>query len=306
MLRSVILAAARSPKVENLVESTSVSRAVVRRYVAGTELPDVLAVTADLIAEGLTVSLDHLGEDVTDAESAVATKDAYIGLLRALAEQRYTPAAEVSVKLSAVGQALDRGLALDNARAICQAAVNAGTTVTLDAEDHTTTDSTLDILHDLRKDFPSTGVVVQSYLRRTEGDCKDLAVSGSRVRLCKGAYSEPETVAFGTPHEVDRSYVRCLNVLMSGQGYPMVATHDPRLIAIADERAKWYDRAQDSYEFQMLYGVRPDEQRRLANQGNTVRIYVPYGAQWYGYLMRRLAERPANVAFFLRSLVSKR
>jgi proline dehydrogenase len=172
-------------------------------------------------------------------------------------------------------------------------------------EDHTTTDATLEALGELRRDFPQTGAVLQSYLRRTEGDCRDLAGPGSRVRLCKGAYDEPESVAYRDRREVDRSYVRCLKVLMAGQGYPMVATHDPRLVEIAGALAIRHDRAKGSYEFQMLYGVRPDEQRRLADQGERVRVYLPYGNEWYGYLVRRMAERPQNLALFLRSLVSK-
>jgi proline dehydrogenase len=178
--------------------------------------------------------------------------------------------------------------------------------VTLDAEDHTTTDSTLEILAELRKTYPATGAVLQAYLRRTEGDCRELARPGSRVRLCKGAYAEPESVAYQSALDVDRSYVRCLNILMSGEGYPMVATHDPRLIAIAEDRARWFDRSAGEYEFQMLYGVRPEEQARLAAGGHTVRVYVPYGDQWYGYLMRRLAERPANLTFFGRAVMSRK
>jgi proline dehydrogenase len=185
------------------------------------------------------------------------------------------------------------------------AARAAGTTVTLDMEDHTTTDATLDALTELRRDFPETGGVVQAYLRRTEADCKDLAAAGLRVRLCKGAYKEPESVAYQDRADVDRSYVRCLKVLMNGPGYPMVATHDPRLIRIADMLAGRAERGVDSYEYQMLFGIRPDEQRRIAGSGKTMRVYVPYGDEWYGYLMRRLAERPQNVAFFARSLVSK-
>jgi proline dehydrogenase len=306
MLRTVILAAARNKRVEHLVETAPISRDVVRRFVAGSEVDDALAATRNLVRDDLAVSLDFLGEDTTDAAQATATKDAYLTLLDGLAKAGLTPAAEVSVKLSAVGQMLDRSMAIDNARAICQAAENAGTTVTLDMEDHTTTDSTLDILAELRKDFPRTGAVLQAYLRRTEADCKDLAYAGSRVRLCKGAYKEPESVAFQSALDVDRSYVRCLNVLMAGEGYPMLATHDPRLIAIGSERAKWYDRPQDSFEFQLLYGVRPEEQLRLVRDGYTVRVYVPYGTEWYGYLMRRLAERPANMTFFLRSIASKK
>jgi proline dehydrogenase len=177
--------------------------------------------------------------------------------------------------------------------------------VTLDMEDHTTTDSTLGILHELRQDFPDTGAVLQAYLRRTEQDCKDLAYAGSRVRLCKGAYKEPESVAFQGKAEVRLAYVRCLKALMAGAGYPMVATHDPRLVRVATTLIQRTARSQGSYEFQMLYGIRPNEQHRLAEEGETVRVYVPYGDEWYGYLMRRLAERPANVAFFLRSLATK-
>src|SRR5204862_2711161 len=137
---------------------------------------------------------------------------------------------------------------------------------------------------------------LQAYLRRTEGDCRELAVEGSRVRLCKGAYAEPESVAYQSRVDVDKSYVRCMNVLMSGPGYPMLATHDPRLVAIGEDRAKWFDRTPDEFEFQLLYGVRPEEQRRLAAAGYTVRVYVTYGTQWYGYLMRRRAERRAHGA----------
>jgi proline dehydrogenase len=173
-------------------------------------------------------------------------------------------------------------------------------------EEHTTTDATLATLRELRKDFPETGAVLQAYLRRTESDCRALAFEGSRVRLCKGAYDEPESVAFQSRLEVDRSYVRCLKVLLAGQGYPMIATHDPRMIRIASSLASRNGRAAGSYEFQMLYGIRPDEQRRLAEAGETVRVYVPYGTEWYGYLMRRLAERPQNLTFFARSLISKK
>jgi proline dehydrogenase len=172
-------------------------------------------------------------------------------------------------------------------------------------EDHTTTDATLEAVQELREDFPTTGAVLQAYLRRTEGDCRDLAYAGSRVRLCKGAYAEPESVAFQDGDEVDRSYVRCLKVLMKGEGYPMVASHDPRIIEIAAALAGREGREPKSFEYQMLYGIRPDEQQRIADRGDQMRVYIPYGTEWYGYLMRRLAERPANVTFFLRGLATK-
>jgi proline dehydrogenase len=211
----------------------------------------------------------------------------------------------VSVKLSALGQKVDDARAYEYAQEICAAAAEAGTTVTLDAEDHTTTDSTLEILAELRKVYPATGAVLQAYLRRTEGDCRELATPGSRVRLCKGAYAEPESVAYQSALDVDKSYVRCLNILMSGEGYPMVATHDPRLIAIAEDRARWFDRSADEYEFQMLYAMRTEEQARLAAGGNIVRVYLPYGTHWYGYLLRRLAERPSLGVRFARGIPKK-
>jgi proline dehydrogenase len=254
------------------------------------------------------VTLDHLGEDTLDSDQAEASVQAYLDVLAALSARGLTRHAEVSVKLSAIGQALPQyghKIALENARTICRAARNAGTTVTIDMEDHTTTDATLATLRELRKDFPETGAVLQAYLHRTESDCRALAYEGSRVRLCKGAYDEPEAVAFTDRAEVDKSYVRCLSVLMAGAGRPMVASHDPRLIAIAQDRAAANDRPISSYEFQMLYGIRPNEQRRLVAAGHPVRVYTPYGVDWYGYFMRRLAERPANVAFFLRALATR-
>ncbi len=258
-----------------------------------------------LLADGLRVSIDRLGEDVTDAGSAASATDAYVALLDRLGAEGLAGPVEVSLKLSSLGQRLDPLMALDHARRVCAAADAAGTTVTVDMEDHTTTDLTLAAVQELREDFPWVGAVVQAYLRRTRGDCVDLARTGSRVRLCKGAYREPSSVAFQDKNEVDRSYVRCLKVLMAGEGYPMVATHDPRLIDIAGALASRWRRGPDSYEYQMLYGVRPEEQRRLAAAGATVRVYLPYGSDWYSYFMRRLAERPANLMFFLRSVVSR-
>ena len=309
MLRQPLLMLARSDNVKRAVTAMPVSSGIVHRYVPGETTEAAVDATRTLIESGLHVTLDVLGEDTLDREQADATVAAYVDLLRSLTEHGLSRNAEVSVKLSAVGQALpDDGekIALDNARSICQAARNAGTTVTLDMEDHTTTDSTLGILRELRKDFPETGAVLQAYLHRTEADCRDLAYEGSRVRLCKGAYAEPESVAYQDKHEVDKAYVRALKILMAGQGYPMVATHDPRMVDIAGALATRNGRAQGSYEYQMLFGIRPDEQQRLAEAGEKVRVYVPYGQEWYGYLMRRLAERPSNLTFFLRSLISKK
>jgi len=305
-LRSLILAAAGNDVIRRVVATAPVSRDVVRRFVAGETTADAIEVTRRLVDAGLSVTLDYLGEDTTDAGLAEQTVQAYVELLDELSAAGLAVRAEVSVKLTAVGQLLDEGLARENAARICAAADRAGTTVTLDMEDHTTTDSTLRVLADLRGTWPWVGAVLQSYLHRTEEDCGRLAGAGSRVRLCKGAYAEPAEVAFQDRQDVDLSYVRCTNALLAGDGYPMFATHDPRLVPIVDARADYHGRKPGSFEFQMLYGIRPDEQLRLSALGHTVRVYVPYGVQWYGYLMRRLAERPANTAFFLRALTSRK
>ncbi|WP_460777164.1 proline dehydrogenase family protein [Nocardiopsis nanhaiensis] len=307
MLRKPLLLAARSATCREVIERTPMTRAMVSRFVAGANLEEALPAVGEL-ATDRHITLDFLGEDTTDLSQAADTVNAYRDLLAALGEAGLGDRAEVSVKLSAVGQFLNRDgekIALDNARLIAESAKAIGTTVTLDMEDHTTTDSTLGILRELREDFPFVGAVLQAYLRRTEADCRDLSGAGSRVRLCKGAYDEPESAAFRDKHEVDRAYVRSLRILMEGEGYPMVASHDPRMVSIAGELAAANGRGPDDYEYQMLYGIRDGEQVRLAAEGKRVRVYVPYGDQWYGYYMRRLAERPANMLFLARSLVSR-
>ena len=307
MLRGALLRVSRSDKIKSLITAAPVTSAVVRRFVAGDTSAAAVAVTRRLVDAGLLVTIDFLGEDTNDPSRADEVVVAYLSLLTKLRESRLSPSAEVSIKLSALGLHLRDGpqLALDNAELICRAARKADTAVTLDMEDHTTTDSTLEILRTLRKEYPETGAVLQAYLYRTEGDCRDLAEAGSRVRLCKGAYEEPEGLAFQDRHEIDKSYVRCMKILMAGNGFPMLATHDPTMIEIGRRLAEQHGRGPKDFEFQMLYGIRPTEQLRLAKLGHAVRIYTPYGTDWYGYLMRRLAERPSNLRFFARSLMTK-
>ncbi|KPC67111.1 proline dehydrogenase family protein [Streptomyces chattanoogensis] len=307
MLGPVLLAAARSDSIRRIVAAAPVTRPVVDRFIAGERLAESMTVVRSLAARGLEVTLDHLGEDITDPAEALRTRDAYLQLAGALKEQGLGVKAEMSVKLSAFGQALPGGheLALKNVTPVVEAAAEAGTTVTLDMEDHTTVDSTLAILRELRERFPQTGAVVQSYLFRTEDDCHALAGEGSRVRLVKGAYKEPATVAYQDKQEVDKAYVRCLKILMAGQGYPMIGSHDPRMVAIGQELAHRNGRKPADFEFQMLYGIREAEQQRLVAEGHRMRVYIPYGTDWYGYFMRRLAERPANLAFFLRALATR-
>jgi proline dehydrogenase len=310
LLRGALLQLSRSDTVRRAIETAPVSRQVVRRFVPGAATEDAVAATAELRMTNRLATIDYLGEDTLDLARAIRTRDAYLHLLRELerADLSQMGMGEVSLKLSALGQALPgdgEKIALEHAREICEAAAAAGTTVTLDMEDHTTTDATLEALRELRRDFPWVGAVIQSYLRRSESDCRDLAHEGSRVRLCKGAYKEPESVAFQTSDEVDTAYVRCLKILMAGEGYPMVASHDPRLIEIAGALAAHHGREPQTYEYQMLYGIRPEEQKRIADRGNQMRVYIPFGEEWYGYLMRRMAERPANTMFFLRGLASR-
>jgi proline dehydrogenase len=307
MLRGALLRVSRSDKIKNLITTAPVTSGVVQRFVAGETSTAAVAVTRRLVGAGLLVTIDFLGEDTNDPSRADEVVIAYLNLLTKLRESGLSASAEVSIKLSALGLHLRDGpqLALDNAELICRAARKADTAVTLDMEDHTTTDSTLEILRTLRKEYPETGAVLQAYLYRTEGDCRDLAEAGSRVRLCKGAYEEPDGLAFQDRHEIDKSYVRCMKILMAGNGFPMLATHDPTLIEIGCTLAEQHGRGPKDFEFQMLYGIRPTEQLRLAKLGHAVRIYAPYGTDWYGYLIRRLAERPSNLRFFARSLMTK-
>ena len=304
MLRKALLAAAASERIRDLVTVTPATRSVVNRYVAGESSEDAVTVARTLRSAGLLVTLDYLGEETNDAQRAAATAAQYVHLLGKLAAEGLTEggAVEVSVKPTGLGLLLDERVATEHLERIAVAARDAGTTVTVDAEDHRTTDASLRIATALRERFGTVGTVVQAALRRTETDVRALAAPGVRVRLCKGAYAEPAQEAFVVKHDVDRSFARCLRTLMAGPGYPMIATHDPRLIAIT--RSLGLDRPAASFEHQMLYGVRPEEQLRLAAGGAHVRVYVPYGNDWYRYLVRRLAERPANLALFLRSLGS--
>ncbi|MGW1029700.1 proline dehydrogenase family protein [Streptomyces sp. NPDC002577] len=325
MLGPVILAASRSDKMRRFVSTAPGTKQVVDRFIAGESVDDVLPIVQDATAKGLEVTLDVVGEDITTREQAAAARDAYLELIERLKELGLGTKAEMSVKLSMFGQSLPspttalkggpsgpaptfqggHELALANVRPVVEAAAAIGTTVTLDAEDHTTLDSMFAIHEVLRQDFPGTGCVIQAYLFRTEDDARRLAASGSRVRLVKGAYKEPASVAFQNKAEIDKAYIRILKILMEGQGYPMIGSHDPRIISIAQELARRAGRKLDEYEFQMLYGIRSDEHLRLAAEGHRMRVYTAYGTDWYGYFMRRLAEKPANLLFFVRSMITK-
>lgn len=307
MLGPVILAASRSDKMRRFVSAAPGTKQVVDRFIAGETVDHVIPIVRDITGRGLEATLDVVGEDITTVEQSHAARDAYLELIGRLKELGLGERAEMSVKLSMFGQALEGGheLALANVRPVVAAAAEIGTTVTLDAEDHTTLDSMFAIHEELRKDFPQTGCVIQAYLFRTEDDARRLAANGSRVRIVKGAYKEPASVAIQDKPEIDKAYVRIMKILMEGEGYPMIGSHDPRLISVGQELARRAGRKLDEYEFQMLYGIRSEEQNRLAAEGHRMRVYTAYGTDWYGYFMRRLAEKPANLLFFVRSILTK-
>ena len=314
LLRKPILAMSGSSAVRDTVSKAPLTKSVVDRFIPGETTADAVAAVTALRAKGLEVTLDHLGEDTTDRATADATVAAYLDVIEGLAAAGQVAGAEVSVKLSAVGQALvaspdlpagGNAYALAGASRIADAAYAAGARMTLDIEDHTTIDQTLEVLFELRRTHPDVGVAIQAMLLRTPKDLELLTGPGSRVRLVKGAYDEPATVAHTDPQEIDLAYVRAMKTLMFGKGHPMIGSHDPRMVAIAAQLATDAGRTPDRWEHQMLFGIRPDEQERLVKAGRTVRVYVPYGADWYGYFTRRLAERPANLLFFLRSVATR-
>lgn len=302
LLRHSLLWASRRRGVQQVVSQSPLTRRLVRRFVAGEGLGDVVTVVRRLTGRGLSVTVDHLGEDTHDAAGARAAVAAHRALIARLASEGLASRAEVSLKLSALGQSLDGELAFENALEVCRAAAMVGMSVTLDMEDHTTTDSTLGIGARLRAEHPSTGLVIQASLRRSEADCRALAHPGSRVRLCKGAYQETAARAWQRRNDVRAAYLRCLRSLLEGGATPLIATHDPALIDACHQLIAARGDG-PAHEHQMLFGVRGDEQARLVAGGEEVRVYVPFGERWYPYLMRRMAERPANLALVLRALV---
>jgi len=305
-LRQGLLGLSRRDGVRRVMGRTPVARSAARRLVAGETTEDCVRAVAALVADGRLASVEFLGRDTGDAARASRTRDTYLGLISVLKERGLAAAGatELSVDLGALGQRLAHDgakIALDNARQLCEAAAGAGTTVTIDAADHTATDATLGIVHDLRADFPWVGAVLHAQLRRTEADCRELVMAGSRVRLSGDIRPVPEALAFHDRHEVDLSYVRCLKILLEGDGYPMIAGHDARLIEIARSLVDKELRSAESFEFQLHYGVRTDLEQSLVDAGYRVRVHVPYGDEWYPYVIRRLAEHPADARFLLRS-----
>ncbi len=304
-VRLSLLWASRRRGVQRAVSTSPLTRRLVRRFVAGEGLGDAVRAVRELAGAGLSSSVDYLGEDTLDRGAASAAVSAHLALISRLAGQGLASRTEISLKLSALGLRLDPALVEENAWTVCRAAAGSGIAVTLDMEDHSTTDTTLAIGGRLRAEIPSLGLVIQASLRRSEDDCRALAHPDSRVRLCKGAYQEAPALAWQRRGEVRAAYLRCLRILVEGGAMPLLATHDPALID-ACHRLMARAGAGVGHEHQMLYGIRPDEQTQLATRGEQVRVYVPFGERWYPYLMRRIAERPANLILVLRALGSRR
>jgi proline dehydrogenase len=286
-----------------LATAFPLTRRMVRRFVPGERLDDAMATLEGLQAQGMRWTVDVMGESVSSEQMATAAADRYLETLDALAARGLE--ANVSVKLTQMGLAIDRDFCVANVGRIVEKARSIGAFVRIDMEDHTKTSVTLEIVRELHASYPEVGAVIQSYLRRSADDIAALNAEGIRVRLCKGAYDEPASVAFRTRDEVDRSYIELMERLLTDGNYPGLATHDDRLVDHALAYVKEHDIDPSRYEFQMLYGVRRDLHERLVALGQTVRVYVPYGSQWYPYYMRRLGERPQNVISILLSVLQE-
>ena len=305
MLRAGLLWLSEQPRVFRFVRQNGLAKRFASRFVAGETVDEAVAALRDLNAAGVTASLDLLGESVTNADEAHAARDVYLQTLDRIRAARAQ--ANVSVKLTQMGLDSDEALRIANVRTIVGRAKGHGSFVRIDMEQSSYTEKTLDLF--TRVFYPefgdAVGVVLQSYLRRTAQDVEAMIALGARVRLCKGAYQEPATVAFPAKRDVDANYVACMEWLLARGNYPGIATHDERIIAHAKEYARRQGIRAERFEFQMLYGVRRDLQLGLRRDGWNVRVYVPFGTHWYPYLMRRLAERPANIAFIVGNVVKE-
>lgn len=305
MLRNTLLYLSNQPRIFKFVRNNRLAKHFASRFVAGETVADALAAARQLNAKGITASLDLLGESVYTEKEARSARDAYLNLLDRIHESKLQ--ANVSVKLTAMGLDIDHELCVAIMQDILGRAQQYDTFVRLDMESSAYTDITLKLFED--RLYPAykanVGVVLQSCLYRTGADVEHMNALRARVRLCKGAYKEPPSVAYPDKKDVDATYVKCMHELMLKGNYPGIATHDAAIITEAKRFAKEQGIANDRFEFQMLYGVRRDLQEGLVKEGYRVRCYVPFGTQWYPYLMRRLAERPANVAFITGGVIKE-
>ncbi|MBA2470594.1 MAG: proline dehydrogenase family protein [Chloroflexia bacterium] len=301
IMRRTVLAVADNARVAGFFRSSRLARKLVSRFVAGETVETALAAAKDLDARNITTTLDLLGENVSTAGEAAAAVESYTAILRAMRAANLEP--NISVKLTMLGLDFGAEIARANAAAILDVAREVGGFVRIDMEGSAYTAVTMEVFEALHAAWPDeAGIVIQSYLRRAEADVRRAIELGARVRLVKGAYAEPESVAFTSRLEVDEQFARLARLLLDEGHYPAIATHDLDLVRATIEHAQRYRIASERFEFQMLYGVRRDLQDRLVTDGYRMRVYVPYGTEWYPYFTRRIAERPANALFVVRQL----
>jgi len=300
MMRRFFLFLSTQKGMRRWMETSPRAKKLTRRFVAGETLEEALEVSAGLAGESMTTTLDHLGENVTSIEEAAASRDAYITAIDEIAARKLP--ATVSIKLTQFGLDVDADACLENVRQLVGRAKSTGSRVEIDMESTAYTDRTLDLTRKMHDEFGCVRAVIQAYLRRSSDDIEQLNKAGIPVRLCKGAYDEPPTVAFPDKREVDRNYLVLMKTLLDKGNYPGIATHDERMIGEALRYIHERHLKPEQFEFQMLYGIRRDLQRLLTGRNHRLRLYVPYGTAWYPYFMRRLAERPANVVFLARNL----
>jgi len=300
MLRSLLLRLSESPRLARWVMRNGASRRVAQRFVAGASLDEAVAAARALNRAGRLVSLDYLGESVASETEARAAGEIYAGLFDRIAAEKLD--ANVSLKLTQLGLDLGEDLCLELLERIIERAARTNNFVRIDMEGSAYTQRTVDVCKRARAKSPAVGTVLQAYLHRSEQDVRDLTGIGCRIRLCKGAYKEPAEVAFPKKADVDANYIKLMKMLLPSGIYHGIATHDPAMLAATKEFAAANGIRTDQFEFQMLYGIRTDLQEQLVREGFRLRVYIPFGQDWFPYFMRRLAERPANLVFFLRSL----
>ncbi len=303
MLKATLLKAAASPTLKRQVTSNPVAWRVARRFIAGSHLDDAEQTIRELNGAGMSVALDYLGENTESEGQARAATAAYLAALDRIQEERLD--ANISVKLTALGLNIGPDLAAEEAAKVAARGKEVGAMVGVDMESHVYVDRTLELAAALKDSYDDVGVCLQSYLYRTDDDLERLNRLGVPVRLVKGAYREPPEVARQRKAEVDAAYARQLDALVRDNPYPMVATHDRRLVRLTKTLVAKYGRDRSTFELQMLHGVRRDLQEQVVAEGYRLRVYVPYGEEWYPYFMRRLAERPANLYFFLSNLLKR-
>jgi proline dehydrogenase len=301
MLKGILLYLSRQKAIQSFMVNFGVTRRVVNRFVSGEELGDGLAAVKKVNSEGAIATLDHLGEEVSEAQEAISAADVYVNALDQIADDGVDT--NVSAKPTQLGLKIDKGLCQENFARMIETAKKHDNFVRMDMEGSDCTQDTLDVFFNLRKKYDNVGIVIQSYLYRSDDDVDQVLKLGGRIRLCKGAYKEPKEIAFPKIEQVDDSFMRLTEKMLKSGIYHGIATHDERLIERTKKFAQENNIPKESFEFQLLYGIRTELRHQLVKEGYNVRVYIPFGREWYPYFMRRFAERPANLVFFIKNFL---